>query len=130
MGLIGTIEIVSIQRRRRKRDRTAVALYLPLRARHHDHLPAGEPGRACPVSRCVCVLGWRMSVGTDAVDRFIQPRRQVSIRRDDNDFVVVFKPEDLIVFRNSSAGALRKACHFLRWEVVSEAVPEASVPAS
>jgi hypothetical protein len=71
-----------------------------------------------------------MSVGTDAVDRFIQPRRQVSIRCDDNDFVVVFEPEDLIVFRNSSADALRKACYFLRWEVVSEAVPEASVPAS
>jgi hypothetical protein len=71
-----------------------------------------------------------MSVGTYAIDRFIQPRRQVSIQRDDKDFVIVFQPEDLIVFRNASASALRKACRFLRLEVVSDAVPEANDPAS
>jgi hypothetical protein len=64
-----------------------------------------------------------MAVGPGVVDRFIQPRRQVLIRRDHDDFVIVFQPEDLIVFRNSSEGALRRACHFLRWEIVSDTVP-------
>jgi tRNA threonylcarbamoyladenosine modification (KEOPS) complex Pcc1 subunit len=71
-----------------------------------------------------------MSIGTDAVDRFIQPRRRVSIRRDDNDFVIVFQPEDLVAFRNASATSLRKVCHFLRWEVVNDTVPEAGDPGS
>lgn len=52
------------------------------------------------------------------------------IRRDDNDFVVVFQSEDLIVFRNSSEGAPRKMCHFLRWEVVNDTISEADDPAS
>jgi hypothetical protein len=34
------------------------------------------------------------------------------------------------VFRNANASALRKACHFLRWEVVSDTVPEANDPAT
>ena len=42
-----------------------------------------------------------MSVATDAIDRFIQPRRKVSIRRDENDFVIVLQPEDFVVFRNA-----------------------------
>jgi hypothetical protein len=67
------------------------------------------------------VWGWHMLVGTGAVDHFIQPRRQVSIRRDEEDFVIVLQPEDLVVFRNANASALRKACHFLRWEVVNDA---------
>jgi hypothetical protein len=50
----------------------------------------------------------------------IGPRKRVSIRRDNKDFVVAFQPADLIVFRNENAGALRRACDFLRWEVVSD----------
>jgi hypothetical protein len=45
----------------------------------------------------------------------------VSIRRDEEDFVIVLQPEDLVVFRNANASALRKACHFLRWQVVNDA---------
>jgi hypothetical protein len=71
-----------------------------------------------------------LSAGFDAVDRFIQPRRQVSIRRGENDFVVVFQPEDLVVFRNADASALRRACHFLRWEVVNDKAPRLDDPAS
>jgi hypothetical protein len=71
-----------------------------------------------------------MSVATDALDRFIQPRRRVTIRRDESDFVIVLQPKDFVVFRNADASALRKACHFLRWEVVSDAVPDANDPAS
>jgi hypothetical protein len=44
------------------------------------------------------VWGWHMLVGTGAVDHFIQPRRQVSIRRDEEEFVTVLQPEDLVVF--------------------------------
>jgi hypothetical protein len=65
-----------------------------------------------------------VSVAFDVVNRPRQPRRRVVIRRDDTDFVVVFQPENLVAFRNVDASALRKACQFLRWEVVSETPPE------
>ena len=57
-------------------------------------------------------------------------RRKVAIRRDGEDFVIAFQPEDMVVFRHSEARALRKACVVLRWEVVSDTVAEASNPAS
>ena len=57
-------------------------------------------------------------------------RKQVSIRRDDKDFVVAFQPEDFVVFRSRRASALRKVCGSLRWEIVSDTVPEANDPAS
>src|ERR1700761_3180544 len=44
-------------------------------------------------------------------------RRKVAIRRDVEDFVIAFQPEDTVVFRHAEATALRKACVFLRWEV-------------
>jgi hypothetical protein len=46
--------------------------------------------------------------------------RCVSIRRDDEDFVVAFQPEDFVIFRNQDANALRKVCRFLRWEIVAD----------
>jgi hypothetical protein len=57
-------------------------------------------------------------------------KRKVTIRADGDDFVISFLPEDTVVFRHVEARALRKACVFLRWEVVSDTVPEASNPAS
>ena len=57
------------------------------------------------------------------------PRKRVSIRRDDKDFVVAFQPEDFVVFRSGRASALRKVCSSLRWEIVSDTVPEANDPA-
>jgi hypothetical protein len=69
-----------------------------------------------------------VSVAFDVVSRSRQPRRRVVIRRDDTDFVVVFQPENLVAFRNVDASALRKACEFLRWEVVSETPHEAQNP--
>jgi hypothetical protein len=72
-----------------------------------------------------------MTEENDLIARSLQPsRRKVAIRRDGEDFVIAFQPEDLIVFRNASAAALRRACSFLRWEVVSDTVPEANDPAS
>jgi len=66
-----------------------------------------------------------------AIEGFVGPsRRKVTIRRDAEDYVIVLQPEDLVLFRNSSATALRKACNFLRWEVVSDTVPEANDPTS
>jgi hypothetical protein len=39
--------------------------------------------------------------------------RRVSIRRDGEDFVIVSLAEDLVVYRNRDASALRKLCHSL-----------------
>jgi hypothetical protein len=49
-----------------------------------------------------------------------RPKRAVAIRRDGDDFVVSLMPNDLIIFRNESADALRKLCRGLRWAVVSD----------
>jgi hypothetical protein len=51
-------------------------------------------------------------------------RRQVSISRDGEEFVVTFLPQNIDAARHSEAAELRKMCHFLRWEIVSDAVPE------
>jgi hypothetical protein len=69
-----------------------------------------------------------MSAGTGVINRPL--KRKVEIRRDGADFVISFQPEDLIVFRHAEARALRKACLFLRWEVVSDTVPEVNNLAS
>jgi hypothetical protein len=51
-------------------------------------------------------------------------RRQVSISRDGEDFVVTFLPQNIGAMRFGEAAELRKICHYLRWEVVSDTVPE------
>jgi hypothetical protein len=51
-------------------------------------------------------------------------RRQVSISRDDEDFVVAFQPDNVVAMRHSEANKLRKICHFFRREIVSDTVPE------
>lgn len=56
---------------------------------------------------------------SDANIRETRPKRLVSLRRDDADFVVACQPEDVIVFRNLDAGALRKICNQLRWKIIS-----------
>ena len=48
-------------------------------------------------------------------------RRQVSINRDGEEFVVTFVPQNIDAARHSEAAELRKMCHFLRWEIVSDA---------
>jgi hypothetical protein len=57
-----------------------------------------------------------------AIDNFLEalPRRNVLIRRDGKDFVVVYESQDLVVFRNEDANALRKVCRFLRYTIVSD----------
>jgi hypothetical protein len=49
-----------------------------------------------------------------------QPKRLVTLRRDDVDFVVTFYPEDTIVFRHSEPFSLRKVCDGLRWKIISD----------
>jgi hypothetical protein len=71
------------------------------------------------VSRAAGFAGWRMSVETNAGNG---PGRRVSIRRDGNDFVVAFQPEDFVIFRNNDPNALRRVCRFLRWDIVSDTV--------
>ena len=51
---------------------------------------------------------------------FQRPKRAVAIRRDGDDFVVSLMPNDVVIFRNESADALRKLCKGLRWAVVSD----------
>ena len=64
----------------------------------------------------------------DVVESFrknaLPVRRQVSISRDGEDFVVAFQPDNIIVFRHSAANDLRKMCRYLRWEIVSDTVAE------
>jgi hypothetical protein len=48
------------------------------------------------------------------------PGRRVSIRHDEEDFVVAFQPEDFVIFRNRDANALRKVCRFFQWEIVTD----------
>lgn len=46
--------------------------------------------------------------------------RRVSIRRDDDDFVVAFQPQDYVIFRSEDASELRRVCRFFQWEVVRD----------
>jgi hypothetical protein len=49
-----------------------------------------------------------------------RPKRLVTLRRDGNDFVVAFYPEDVIVFRHVEPISLRKVCAALRWRIISD----------
>ena len=51
-------------------------------------------------------------------------RRQVSISRDGEDFLMTLLPLNIGAMRHSEAAELRKMCHFLRWEIVSDTVPD------
>ena len=53
-----------------------------------------------------------------------EPRRQVCIRRDKPDFVVASRSDDEIIFRHHNAHPLRKLCGKLRWEIVSDVMPD------
>jgi hypothetical protein len=54
---------------------------------------------------------------TAVIDR---PKRLVTLRRDGDDFVVLFYPEDIVVFRHNEPQPLRKMCAFLRWKIISD----------
>jgi hypothetical protein len=75
-------------------------------------------------SRCaarqVKLRGYLMLEAQSTHQVFQRPRRAVAIRRDGDDFVVSLMPNDLVIFRNESADALRKLCKGLRWAVVSD----------
>ena len=49
-----------------------------------------------------------------------RPKRPVTLRRDGDDFVVTFYPEDAIVFRHTEPNALRKLCTVIRWKIISD----------
>jgi hypothetical protein len=52
-------------------------------------------------------------------------RRQVTMRRDGDDFVVATHTDGLIIFRNEDADALRKLCRSLRWQILSDTTASA-----
>ena len=54
---------------------------------------------------------------SSSVDR---PKRLVTLRRDDADFVISFYPEDTVVFRHIEPFSLRKVCDGLRWKIISD----------
>jgi hypothetical protein len=49
-----------------------------------------------------------------------RPKRLVTLRRNGDDFVVAFYPEDIIVFRHNEPQPLRKMCAFLRWKIIAD----------
>jgi hypothetical protein len=49
-----------------------------------------------------------------------RPKRLVTLRRDGDDFVVLFYPEDIVVFRHNEPEPLRKMCAFLRWKIIAD----------
>jgi len=51
-----------------------------------------------------------------AIGDFV-PRRNVSLKRDGEDFIVVFEAEDIIAFRSKDANTLRKMCRWLRYAI-------------
>jgi len=61
-----------------------------------------------------------MSSVTHQADATTGPKRTVSLRRDDDEFVVSSWPDDVIIFRNRGAEALCEACRFLRWQIVKD----------
>jgi hypothetical protein len=68
-------------------------------------------------------MAWPMSMITASTPPD-KPRRQVAIRRDGDDFVAAFLPEDFIIFRHHDAAALRKVCRSLRWEILRDTAEE------
>jgi hypothetical protein len=50
----------------------------------------------------------------------LEPKRLVSLRRDDSDYVVVLQPDNVVAFRSPDVAALRRVCRFLRWKIVSD----------
>jgi hypothetical protein len=58
------------------------------------------------------------------------PRRKVVIRRDGKDFVIAQDGDGFVIFRSADLTALRKACKFLRWEVVSDVAVDPTEPAT
>jgi len=71
-----------------------------------------------------------MSVPT--INEYIEtlPKRNVSIRRDGEDFVVVLAVHGVVAFRNRDANALRKICRWLRYAIIcDEALTDASAQA-
>jgi hypothetical protein len=71
--------------------------------------------------RKVWAAGRRFGTGevqlASDIDR---PKRLVTLRRDGDDFVVTFYPEDAIVFRHVEPISLRKVCAALRWKIISD----------
>ena len=51
-------------------------------------------------------------------------RRQVSIDRDGEDFVITFRPLNIGAIRHGEVAELQKICHHLRWQIVSDTVPD------
>ena len=72
-------------------------------------------------------VGWHMSA-FDVVESFrrnaLPFRRQVTIGRDGEDFVVAFHPQNIVALRHTEACDLRRMCHSLRWEIVHDTIPE------
>jgi hypothetical protein len=64
----------------------------------------------------------------DVVESFrkgaIPYRRKVTISRDGNEFVVTFLPDNIVALRHSQASELRRMCHTLHWEIITDTVPD------
>jgi hypothetical protein len=88
------------------------------------HCGGRKLATATLLARLSVVRGWHMSVQSEATSAHLPPRRQVSIGRDGEDFVVSFQPHNIVVFRHDEADPLRRICHSLGWEILSDTVPD------
>jgi hypothetical protein len=70
------------------------------------------------------IKGLSMSAAAANIHLYQRPKRSVAIRRDGDDFVVSFMPDDHVIYRHESAFALRRLCEQLRWAVVYDAAVE------
>ena len=71
-----------------------------------------------------------VAVGDAARWRTLPNHRQVAITQDGEDFVASLLPNYEVIFRHDNASALRKLCHSLRIEIVSDTIPDPNNPAS
>jgi hypothetical protein len=47
------------------------------------------------------------------------PKHLVTLRRDGDDYVVAFCPENVVAFRHDEPEPLRRMCGFPRWKIIS-----------
>jgi hypothetical protein len=86
----------------------------PVQGDRDGGVGASAEGRRERPALALCFQSWGRSMSV-AIEGFVgASRRKVAIRRDQEDYVIVLQPEDLVVFGNHNASALLKACNFLR----------------
>ena len=108
---------------------TATALLLPLIARDDIGMPPDMVREDALIGASIMIAAvagissrkptlWPCEVQSASnIDR---PKRLVTLRRDGDDFVVAFYPEDAVVFRHTEFERASKGCTVLQWKIISD----------